>query len=64
MNEQTKPRNIFEQILYGIGVTNENVVEVSKDIIEMRNEIAEIKAAMLPSVTPDGAEADSDSGNQ
>lgn len=57
------PKNIFEQILYGLEVTNNNVVEVSKDIASLLESIAELKAAMLPSTAPDGTDK-AFSGNQ
>lgn len=48
------PKNIFEQILYGLEVTNNNIVEISKDIAALLESIAELKAAILPSTAPDG----------
>lgn len=57
------PKNIFEQILYGLEVTNNNVVEISKDIASLLESIAELKAAILPSTEPDGTDK-AFSGNQ
>lgn len=57
------PKNIFEQILYGLEVTNSNVVEVSKDIASLLESIAELKAAILPSTALDGTDK-AFSGNQ
>lgn len=57
------PKNIFEQILYGLEVTNNNVVEISKDIASLLESIAELKAAILPSTVPDGTDK-AFSGNQ
>ena len=57
------PKNIFEQILYGLEITNNNIVEVSKDIASLLESIAELKAAILPSTAPDGTDK-AFSGNQ
>lgn len=56
MSETPKSKNIFEQILYGLEVTNNNVVEVSKDIAVLLESIAELKSAILPSTAPDGTD--------
>lgn len=50
------PKNIFEQILYGLEITNNNIVEVSKDIASLLESISELKAAILPSTAPDGTD--------
>lgn len=57
------PKNIFEQILYGLEITNNNIVEVSKDIASLLESIAELKSAILPSTAPDGTDK-AFSGNQ
>lgn len=56
------PKNIFEQILYGLEVTNKNVVDISKDIAMLLDEIADLKAAIHPTTAPDGTDV-SFSGN-
>lgn len=50
------PKNIFEQILYGLEITNSNVVDISKDIAALHESISELKAAILPSTAPDGTD--------
>lgn len=52
--EQKKPRNIFEQILFGLEATNENVVIVSEEIAMLRQEVAELKSALCLDVVADG----------
>lgn len=63
MSETPKSKNIFEQILYGLEVTNNNVVEISKDIAVLLESITELKSAILPSTAPDGTDTPF-SGNQ
>lgn len=46
MDTQKKPRNIFEQILFGLEATNENVVIVSEEVVMLRREVAELKSAL------------------
>ena len=50
------PKNIFEQLLYGLEITNSNVVDISKDIAALHESISELKAAILPSTAPDGTD--------
>ena len=40
------PRNIFEQILFGLETTNANVVDLSKEIIVIRQDLQAIKDAL------------------
>ena len=40
-----QPRNIFE-------VINQNIVDLSQDIVELYRKVDEIHAALYPSVTP------------
>ena len=41
-----EPRNIFEQILFGLEATNINVVAVSEELAAMWRDIKAIKAAL------------------
>lgn len=50
------PKNIFEQILYGLEITNSNVVDISKDIAALHESISALKAAILPSTASDGTD--------
>lgn len=43
---EKKPRNIFEQILFGLEATNNNVVALSEDIVAILKDIQTIKAAL------------------
>lgn len=52
MTNQKQPVSIFEQILYGLSVVNENIVTISKDIAELRDEIATVKMLIEPSDMP------------
>lgn len=38
-----KPTNILEAILFGIETTNDNVVDLSKEVVALREDIALIK---------------------
>lgn len=38
-----QPTNILEAILYGIETTNDNVVDLSKEVVALREDIALIK---------------------
>ena len=40
------PKNIFEQILYGLEATNTNVVDLSQEIIILRQDLQAIKDAL------------------
>lgn len=40
------PRNIFEQILFGLEATNANVVDISHEIIIIRQDLQTIKDAL------------------
>lgn len=52
MTNQRQPNSIFEQILYGLSVVNDNIVSVSKDIAELRESIDLIKGIIQPSDIP------------
>lgn len=43
-----KPKNIFEQILYGVKATNDNVVALSEDLALAHQKIDAIYAALYP----------------
>ena len=43
-----KPKNIFEQILYGAKATNDNVVALSEDLALAHQKIDAIYAALYP----------------
>lgn len=43
-----KPRNIFEQILFGVKATNDNVVALSEDLALVHQKIDAIYAALYP----------------
>lgn len=43
---EKQPRNIFEQILFGLEATNSNVVIVSEELAAMWQDIKSIKAAL------------------
>ena len=60
MDAQKKPRNIFEQILFGLEATNENVVIVSEEIAMLRQEVAELKSALCLDVIADGYNTEPD----
>lgn len=54
-----KPRNIFEQILFGVKTTNDNVVTLSEDLALVHQKIDAIYSALYPSTqepTADGAQ--------
>lgn len=38
-----KPTNILEAILYGIETTNDNIVDLSKEVVALRQDIDLIK---------------------
>lgn len=41
-----QPRNIFEQILFGLEATNANVVALSEEIAMIRQDLDAIKSAL------------------
>ena len=41
-----KPNNILEAILYGIETTNDNVVDLSKEVVALREDIDLIKSIL------------------
>lgn len=43
-----KPRNIFEQILFGVKTTNDNVVALSEDLALVHQKIDAIYNALYP----------------
>ena len=43
---EKQPKNIFEQILFGLEATNLNVIAVSEEIASMWQDIKAIKAAL------------------
>lgn len=43
---EKQPKNIFEQILFGLEATNTNVVIVSEELAAMWQDIKAIKAAL------------------
>lgn len=43
---ERQPKNIFEQILFGLEATNSNVVAVSEELAAMWRDIKAIKAAL------------------
>ena len=43
---ERQPKNIFEQILFGLEATNINVVAVSEELAAMWRDIKAIKAAL------------------
>lgn len=48
------PRNILEALLYGLETTNTNVVDVSKEIIALREDVAMIKSFLT--IQPEAAD--------
>lgn len=47
-----QPQNIFEQILYGLEAVNANVVELSKEIVELRSDCDMFKRSLAPMLEP------------
>lgn len=43
---EKQPRNIFEQILFGLEATNANVVVLSEEIAMIRQDLHAIKSAL------------------
>lgn len=43
---EKKPKNIFEQILFGLEATNNNIVALSEDIVAILKDIQAIKSAL------------------
>ena len=43
---EKQPRNIFEQILFGLEATNANVVALSEEIAIIRQDLHVIKSAL------------------
>lgn len=43
---EKKPRNIFEQILFGLEATNANVVALSEEIAFLRKDMQDLKAGL------------------
>lgn len=43
---EKQPRNIFEQILFGLEATNANVVALSEEIAMIRQDLHAIKSAL------------------
>ena len=43
---EKQPRNIFEQILFGLEATNANVVALSEEIAMIRQDLHTIKSAL------------------
>ena len=41
-----KPTNILEAILYGVEMTNDNVVDLSKEVVALREDIELIKSIL------------------
>ena len=41
-----QPTNILEAILYGIETTNDNVVDLSKEVVALREDIELIKSIL------------------
>lgn len=54
-----KPRNIFEQILFGVKTTNDNIVALSEDLSLVHQKIDAIYNALYPPIqepTADGVQ--------
>lgn len=43
---EKKPRNIFEQILFGLEATNANVVALSEEIALLRKDMQDLKTGL------------------
>lgn len=43
---EKQPRNIFEQILFGLEATNANIVALSEEIAMIRQDLHAIKSAL------------------
>lgn len=43
---EQQPKNIFEQILFGLKATNDNVVALSEEIAKLRHDLTSIKSAL------------------
>ena len=41
-----KPTNILEAILFGVETTNDNVVDLSKEVVALREDIELIKSIL------------------
>lgn len=44
---ERNPKNIFEQILYGLETTNANTVSLSEEIALLRRDVLAIRSALL-----------------
>lgn len=53
-----QPQNIFEQILYGLEAVNANVVELSKEIVELRRDCDTFKRSLAPMPESAGTETE------
>lgn len=47
-----EPRNIFEQILFGVKATNDNIVAISEDLALVHHKIDAIYNALYPPIEP------------
>lgn len=47
-----EPRNIFEQILFGVKATNDNIVAISEDLALVHQKIDAIYNALYPPIEP------------
>lgn len=61
MTDCRNPANIFEQIILGIEAVNGNVVDLSKEIVEIRRDLDSIKRSLAPMPKSAGTEGDEDS---
>lgn len=56
--ETRQPRNIFEQTLFGVQVTNDNIVAIHARMDNMQAKINAIYDALYPTSEPNASGAD------
>lgn len=46
--QPSQPKNIFEQLAFGLQTVNDNVVDIFKDMEDMRQKVDAIYSALYP----------------